>query len=117
MAEPMFRHSSFDLVLTATMDVSGNGTLGTVVMPNYGYGLDTDPDHCVFTDLKNIKRSDLCAYTNGVNSENYDQQGIQFEAEWDVSNAGLKHIFGRNQSLYQRICDGVLSLLWTASSM
>ena len=41
-----------------------------------------------------------------MNNENYDQQGIQFEAEWDVSDIlSLKYIFGRNQSLYQRITD------------
>ena len=89
------------------LDMNGDGSLGgTVGMPNFGYGIEADPEHCVFTDLKNIKGSDLCAYTNGVNNENYDQQGIQFEAEWDVSDIlSLKYIFGRNQSLYQRITD------------
>ncbi|MBO79683.1 MAG: hypothetical protein CMQ22_08990, partial [Gammaproteobacteria bacterium] len=68
------------------LDMAGDGSLGgTVGLPNYGYGIDEDPNNCVFTDLKNIKGSDLCAYTNGVNMENYDQQGIQLEAEWDVS--------------------------------
>ena len=89
------------------LDMAGDGSLGgTVGLPNYGYGIDEDPNHCVFTDLKDIKGSDLCAYTNGVNMENYDQQGIQLEAEWDFSDTlSLKYIFGRNQSLYQRITD------------
>ena len=89
------------------LNVLGDGTLdGTVGLPNYGYGVDADPNDCVFTDLKNIKGADLCAYTNGVNMENYDQQGIQFETEWEVSDTlSLKYIFGRNQSLYQRITD------------
>ena len=89
------------------LDMNGDGTLGgTVGLPNFGYGIDADPEHCVCTDLKNIKGSDLCAYTNGVNMENYDQQGIQFEAERDATDTlSLKYIFGRNQSLYQRITD------------
>ena len=89
------------------LDMAGDGSLGgTVGLPNYGYGIEENPNDCVFTDLKNIKGSDLCAYTNGVNMENYDQQGIQLEAEWDFSDTlSLKYIFGRNQSLYQRITD------------
>ena len=89
------------------LDMAGDGSLGgTVGLPNYGYGIDEDPNHCVFTDLKDIKGSDLCAYTNGVNMENYDQQGIQLEAEWDFSDTlSLKDIVRRNQALYQRSTD------------
>ena len=45
------------------LDMNGDGSLGgTVGMPNFGYGIDADPEHCVFTDLKNIK-AQICAPT------------------------------------------------------
>lgn len=85
---------------------TSSGTAGTVGMPNYAYGLSNDDQECVFTDLNDIKGDDLCAQTNGMNMEDYDQQGTQFEMQWDVSDtASLKYIYGSNSGSYQRITD------------
>ncbi len=91
-----------DRVLATT----STGTKGTVGLPNYAYGLTNDDQESVFTDLKNIKGEDLCAQTNGKNMEDFDQQGTQLEAAWDLSDTvSLKYIYGESDLLYQRITD------------
>nr|ADD93953.1 TonB dependent receptor [uncultured marine bacterium MedDCM-OCT-S09-C199] len=59
---------------------------------------------CVFPG--EIDGGDLCAATNGLNIELFDQQGTQLSAEWDASDSmSIKYIFGFNQLSYQRITD------------
>ncbi len=74
--------------------------------PNFGLGLTLDPSECVFLDRDDIDGDDLCAFTNGLNNEDFDQQGNQLEYTWDI-NEGLtfKYIFGYNQLMYKRDTD------------
>lgn len=59
---------------------------------------------CVFND--DIDGSDVCAATNGLNREEFDQDGIQFSTTWDVGEAlVLKYIYGHNQLSYFRTTD------------
>ena len=59
---------------------------------------------CVFPG--DIDGSDLCAATNGLNREEFDQQGVQFSAIWDVSdNLQVKYIYGYNKLSYRRTTD------------
>ena len=59
---------------------------------------------CVFPD--DIKGSDVCAATNGLNQELFNQQGTQISVAWDYSESlQLKYIFGYNRLSYQRITD------------
>lgn len=59
---------------------------------------------CVFPD--EIDGTDLCAATNGLNREQFDQQGTQLSIEWDAADSlTLKYIFGFNQLTYQRVTD------------
>jgi outer membrane receptor protein involved in Fe transport len=59
---------------------------------------------CVFTG--DIDGDDVCAATNGLNREEFNQQGIQFDAIWDVSdNLQLKYIYGYNKLSYERTTD------------
>ena len=83
------------------IDPSGNSGL-----PNYGRDLNIDPSDCVFLDRKNIDGDDLCAYTNGLNFEIFDQQGNQVEFTWDISDTyTFKYIFGYSELLYERITE------------
>ena len=73
---------------------------------NYGQGLTRSPSDCVFSDRNDIKGDDLCAYTNGLNNETFDQQGTQLEFSWDVSDTlQLKYLFGYNDLFYDRTTD------------
>ncbi len=74
-----------------------------------GFGV-TNPDtaaaynRCVFDG--DIDGSDLCAATNGINQERFDQEGVQFTAAWDLNDSvELKYIFGNNTLVYQRTTD------------
>jgi outer membrane receptor protein involved in Fe transport len=59
---------------------------------------------CVFNDK--IDGSEVCAATNGLNREQFDQDGTQFSATWDVNDAlVLKYIYGHNQLSYRRTTD------------
>jgi len=59
---------------------------------------------CVFPG--SINGDDVCAATNGLNQEKFDQQGIQFNLAWDVSEKlQLKYLYGHNQLSYQRTTD------------
>ena len=60
----------------------------------------------MFSDRKDIKGDDVCAYTNGLNNETFDQQGNQLEFAWDISDrVTFKYLFGYNELLYERITD------------
>ena len=59
---------------------------------------------CVFTG--SIDGDDLCAATNGLNREEFNQQGTQFSATWDFSDTlQFKYIYGYNKLSYQRTTD------------
>ena len=74
--------------------------------PNHGRDVTADPADCVFLDRENIKGEDLCAYTNGLNSEIFDQQGNQLEFEWALNDTTtFKYIFGYNDLIYHRVTD------------
>jgi len=61
-------------------------------------------NECVFSG--DISGSDICAASNGLNNEDFEQQGNQFSVAWDVSDTvQLKYIFGYSEFLYQRISD------------
>ena len=56
--------------------------------PGYGrFSVNRDPAACVFLDRDDIKGDDLCAFTNGLNVEEFDQQGTQLEFTWDISDS------------------------------
>lgn len=59
---------------------------------------------CVFNGK--IKGDDVCAATNGLNREEFDQEGTQISIEWDVNDRlQLKYIYGRNDLVYERTTD------------
>ena len=83
----------------------GGATLG-VGLPPSAAGSSTAANECLFTDLDNIDGDDICAVTNGLSYELFDQKGNQFEAEWEVNDSiVLKYIFGYNDLLYERVTD------------
>jgi outer membrane receptor protein involved in Fe transport len=90
--------------ITAQYDRPGvdNGPEGR----NSSFGSTIDPGDCIFLDREDIKGDDVCAYTNGLNQELFDQQGTQLEFAWDISDAlQFKYIFGYNTLLYERTTD------------
>lgn len=73
---------------------------------NQGRNVTLATDECLFDDREDIKGDDLCAYTNGYNREEFDQQAVQAEFNWDISESvSFKYIFGYNDLLYQRTTD------------
>ncbi|MEM7099188.1 MAG: TonB-dependent receptor [Pseudomonadota bacterium] len=73
---------------------------------NHGVGLGLDPNECVFSDREDIKGDDLCAFTNGLNNETFNQEGVQLEFSWDISDAvTFKYLFGSNELIYERITE------------
>ena len=61
-------------------------------------------NECVFDG--DISGSDLCAFTNGLQQEEFDQQGVQFNASWTVTDTlELKYIYGYNKLSYERTTD------------
>jgi outer membrane receptor protein involved in Fe transport len=59
---------------------------------------------CVFPG--DLDGGDVCAATNGINREEFNQQGVQFSTIWDVSdNLTLKYIYGYNKLSYERTTD------------
>ena len=74
--------------------------------PNHGRDLLLNSADCVFPDREDIKGEDLCAYTNGLNSEVFDQQGNQLMFDWALGDTtSLKYIFGYNDLIYHRVTD------------
>tara|TARA_R110002072_G_scaffold46082_11_gene128008 strand:- start:11050 stop:13857 length:2808 start_codon:yes stop_codon:yes gene_type:complete len=73
---------------------------------NYGQGSTNSSSDCVFSDRDNIDGDDLCAYTNGLNEELFDQNGTQLEISYDLSDTmTLKYLFGYNDLFYERTTD------------
>lgn len=73
---------------------------------NQGFGQNLDPTECLFLDKNSIKGKDLCAFTNGLNNETFDQQGNQVDFTWELSEGmTLKYLFGYNELLYKRTTD------------
>lgn len=61
-------------------------------------------NECVFPG--EIGGGDLCAATNGLNSEVFEQQGTQLSASWDVNDRlELKYLYGFNKLTYKRTTD------------
>ena len=59
---------------------------------------------CVFPG--DIDGDKLCAATNGLNREEFNQQGTQATLTWDASDSlTIKYIYGQNQLSYQRTTD------------
>ena len=61
-------------------------------------------NECVFPG--NIDGDDLCAATNGINNETFEQQGTQFNVSWNVADTvELKYLYGFNELTYKRYTD------------
>ena len=61
-------------------------------------------DRCVFPG--DIDGDSVCAATNGLNREQFDQQGTQLAVTWDaLESLSIKYIYGFNQLSYQRTTD------------
>lgn len=61
-------------------------------------------NECVFPG--DIDGDDVCAATNGLNRELFDQNGVQFNVAWDVNDRlQLKYLFGFNNLMYKRNTD------------
>lgn len=61
-------------------------------------------NNCVFPG--DIDGDAVCAASNGLNNETFEQQGTQFSASWDVSDTvELKYLFGFNKLSYHRTSD------------
>lgn len=59
---------------------------------------------CVFPG--DLDGGGVCAATNGINREEFNQQGVQFSTIWDVTeNLQLKYIYGYNKLSYERTTD------------
>ncbi len=59
---------------------------------------------CVFPG--DIDGDDICAATNGLNRELFEQEGTQFNISWDVNDRlELKYLYGFNRLSYQRNTD------------
>lgn len=74
--------------------------------PNHGRGLTLDPTECLFLDRDDIDGDDLCAYTNGLNNEDFRQQGNSLDFDWEISDTlRFKYLFGYSELVYQRITE------------
>ena len=61
-------------------------------------------NECVFP--KKIKGDDVCAATNGLNWEEFEQEGTQITLAWDLSDTvTVKYLYGNNELSYERITD------------
>ena len=61
-------------------------------------------NRCVFPG--DIDGDEVCAATNGLNREQFDQQGTQLSVTWDATESlSIKYIYGFNQLSYQRTTD------------
>ena len=59
---------------------------------------------CVFPG--DIDGKDICAASNGLNQEEFNQQGTQATLTWDASDAlTVKYIYGQNKLSYVRTTD------------
>ncbi len=61
-------------------------------------------NECVFSG--DITGDDVCAATNGLNREEFDQRGTQFSVTWSATeDLELKYIYGFNKLSYRRTTD------------
>ena len=61
-------------------------------------------NECVFGG--SIDGDDICGATNGLNREEFNQQGTQFSLSWDATDSlQFKYIYGYNKLSYQRTTD------------
>jgi outer membrane receptor protein involved in Fe transport len=61
-------------------------------------------NNCIFDD--SVNGEDVCATTSGGNWESFKQQGTQFSASWDLTDAvELKYLYGNNSLEYERVTD------------
>ena len=59
---------------------------------------------CVFPG--DISGDDVCGATNGLNREEFNQQGVQFSTTWTATeNLEIKYIYGYNKLSYERTTD------------
>ena len=101
-----YRNPTTGAALLAQRIRPGVDPAGGSGFPNHGRDVTANPAECVFLDRENIKGKDLCAFTNGLNSEIFEQQGNQLEFEWAISDAHtFKYIFGYNDLIYHRVTD------------
>ncbi len=99
------KHSLIGLVLTLLSLMAfemplPQWTVSVIRLPESAARLN----ECVFDG--DISGSDLCAFTNGLQQEEFDQQGVQFNASWTVTDTlELKYIYGYNKLSYERTTD------------
>lgn len=61
-------------------------------------------NNCIFSG--STDGSDVCAATNGLNREEFDQEGLQFTTTWNPTDSlEVKYIYGHNQLTYERTTD------------
>ncbi len=93
---PGIDYGDFDGFLNAAASLDGFNMTSPATAARY--------NACVFPG--EIGGDDLCAATNGLNREVFEQQGTQFSASWDVSDRlELKYLFGFNELTYKRNTD------------
>jgi iron complex outermembrane receptor protein len=91
--------------ILAQRDRPGVDPSGNSGVRNHGRNAIGGND-CLFADRDDIKGGDLCAYTNGLNNETYDNQGNQLTFSWDINeDLTFKYIFGYTTAKYERITD------------
>ena len=74
--------------------------------PNQGFGLTTPTRRCLILNKDTIEGNDSCATTNGHNSEQFDQTGVQADYTWRIMDRlTLKYIFGYSDLTYERVTD------------
>ncbi|MEQ9450735.1 MAG: TonB-dependent receptor [Pseudomonadales bacterium] len=88
--------AEFDGFRNAAASLNGFGVTNAATAARY--------NECVFEG--DIDGDDVCAATNGLNFENFDQEGLQFTLTWDLSDSvEIKYIYGSNTLVYQRTTD------------
>lgn len=92
--------------ITAQQIRPGVDSPGADGMKNMGRGLTTSESSCVFQDKDDIDGDDICAYTNGLNREEFDPESHQLELSWDINDSvTFKYILGLTDYLYERNID------------
>ncbi|MFK7914022.1 MAG: TonB-dependent receptor [Pseudomonadales bacterium] len=88
--------AEFDGFRNAAASIDGFGVTNADSAARY--------NNCVFDG--DIDGDDVCAATNGLNREEFDQQGIQFTTTWTVNESlEVKYIYGHNALSYYRTTD------------
>jgi outer membrane receptor protein involved in Fe transport len=88
--------ADFDGFQNAAASMDGFNTTSAASLANL--------NSCVFPG--DIDGNKLCAATNGLNREEFNQQGTQATLTWDASESlTLKYIYGQNQLSYVRTTD------------